>query len=221
MLQTLCASSFTCNRSLLTARAERKDTRVFAHATAETQVAITDNYGNRPVTRSANLVFNTQEPGFLEVGSMEPCTCNGVLGCEWGTMGATGAPWQPQLCLSDPHHSRSRTDASPRAKRACKMNTAFTPCHQGPHAACACQHEACSVNCLSNVRGTVSGIPAHAGGAPQVFPRVASRPPRLLQELEAMMVDRLRTADKVSGPAVFGWRCSWVGTLPDGAATRG
>jgi hypothetical protein len=30
----------------------------------------------------------------------------------------------------------------------------------------------------------------------QVFPRVASRPPRLLQELESMLVDRLRAADK-------------------------
>lgn len=32
----------------------------------------------------------------------------------------------------------------------------------------------------------------------QVFPRVASRPPRLLQELEALLVDRLRSADKAA-----------------------
>jgi hypothetical protein len=31
-------NALACDRHLLTARAERRDTRVFAHATAETQV---------------------------------------------------------------------------------------------------------------------------------------------------------------------------------------
>lgn len=32
----------------------------------------------------------------------------------------------------------------------------------------------------------------------QVFPRVASRPPKLLQELESILVDRLRANDKAA-----------------------
>eukprot|EP00199_Chlamydomonas_sp_CCMP681_P006925 CAMPEP_0119109468 /NCGR_PEP_ID=MMETSP1180-20130426/17926_1 /TAXON_ID=3052 ORGANISM="Chlamydomonas cf sp, Strain CCMP681" /NCGR_SAMPLE_ID=MMETSP1180 /ASSEMBLY_ACC=CAM_ASM_000741 /LENGTH=283 /DNA_ID=CAMNT_0007095225 /DNA_START=54 /DNA_END=905 /DNA_ORIENTATION=- len=58
---------------LLAARAERKDTRVFAQASSETQVAIT--HGSRPGTTNGatsgqitnHLTASTQEPGFLEV----------------------------------------------------------------------------------------------------------------------------------------------------------
>mmetsp|Transcript_34236 Transcript_34236/g.75969 ORF Transcript_34236/g.75969 Transcript_34236/m.75969 type:complete len:325 (-) Transcript_34236:581-1555(-) len=54
--------------NLLTSRQERKDTRVFAHAAAETQIAINDTYQSRPSTRAGHPVNgNPQEPGFLEV----------------------------------------------------------------------------------------------------------------------------------------------------------
>lgn len=46
---------------LLTNRPDRKDTRVFAHAAAETQTVIKDTY--KPDSRSGP----EQEPGFLEV----------------------------------------------------------------------------------------------------------------------------------------------------------
>ena len=56
------------HRSLLSGRGnERKDTRVFAHATAETQVAITDTMATGPLSKSQAPVLNTQEAGFLEV----------------------------------------------------------------------------------------------------------------------------------------------------------
>eukprot|EP00198_Chlamydomonas_reinhardtii_P000499 XP_001689834.1 predicted protein [Chlamydomonas reinhardtii] len=38
----------------------------------------------------------------------------------------------------------------------------------------------------------------------EVFPRVASRPPKLLQELEAILVDRLRANDKAASMTVLG-----------------
>ncbi|KAG2425812.1 hypothetical protein HXX76_013437 [Chlamydomonas incerta] len=38
----------------------------------------------------------------------------------------------------------------------------------------------------------------------EVFPRVASRPPKLLQELEAILVDRLRANDKAASTTVLG-----------------
>ena len=63
-------SMYTC-RSLLTNRQDRKDTRVFAHAAAETMGVIFDSYQQTlksPGTAPMAPTFHSQETGFLEVG---------------------------------------------------------------------------------------------------------------------------------------------------------
>ena len=64
-------------RSLLQDRKDRKDTRVFAHAAAETMGAIFDTYQQQAKPRSPQgrgssmhtgpALFHSQETGFLEV----------------------------------------------------------------------------------------------------------------------------------------------------------
>ena len=43
----------------------------------------------------------------------------------------------------------------------------------------------------------------HSRTKTQVFPRVPSRPPRLLQELEALLVDRLRVNDRLASTSML------------------
>lgn len=56
--------------SLLDNPHQKKDTRVFAHAAAETQVAIRESYRmSRDTKLNETLIYGMQEPGFLEVTS--------------------------------------------------------------------------------------------------------------------------------------------------------
>lgn len=51
---------------------------------------------------------------------------------------------------------------------------------------------------FNNSRPVTRCTPMQEPGFLEVFPRVASRPPRLLQDLEAQLVDRLRANDKAA-----------------------
>lgn len=46
-------------------------------------------------------------------------------------------------------------------------------------------------------------LPPARGPPAQVFPRAASHPPRLLQQLEALLVDRLRVNDRLASTALL------------------
>ena len=48
---------------------QKKDTRVFAHAAAETQVAIRESYRMGNSKLPEKLIYGMNEPGFLEVSA--------------------------------------------------------------------------------------------------------------------------------------------------------
>jgi hypothetical protein len=96
------------------------------------------------------------------------------------------------LCAMHARHAREcmgDTSAPVPARGACWV-TALT-------ASYSALLNARETNVHAYTRNTAA--PTHA--PPQVFPKVASRPPRLLQDLEASLIERLRANDKAVSTA--------------------